>query len=108
MAKNSKIRNRASLPAKGKPGTTGHKRPGPQRSGLGGLAAAATVLVDAGKPMGCKELVARMLTRKLWSSKGKTPAATIGAAISRDIATKKEHSRFRKAGRGLFAARAAK
>ncbi len=90
-----------------KPGAApaGPKRPGPQRSGLGGLDAAATGLSGAGKPMNCKELVAQMLTRKLWSTKGKTPAATIGAALARDISAKKERSRFRKAGPGLFALR---
>ena len=55
--------------------------------------------------MNCKEQVAQMLTRKLWSTKGKTPAATIGAALTRDISVKKDQSRFRKAGSGLFALR---
>jgi hypothetical protein len=81
------------------------KRAGPKRDGVGGLAAAATVLIDVGKPMRCKELVAAMLKRRLWTSKGKTPAATIAAAITRDINAKKDGSRFRKAGPRLFALR---
>lgn len=113
MAKKNSKKNKPA-PAKAKPAPTrarpgaGPKRPGTQGAGLGGLAAAATVLIDAGKPMGCKQLVAQMLTRRLWTSKGKTPAATIGAALSRDISAKKERSRFRKAGRGLFALRGTK
>jgi hypothetical protein len=80
-------------------------RPGPKREGLGGLDAAATVLTGSPEPMGCKQLVAEMLKRKLWSTKGKTPAATIGAALGRDIQQKKDRSRFRKVGPGRFALR---
>jgi len=102
-----KTKSTAKPPVKSKPSAApaGPKRPGPQRSGLGGLDAAATVLSGANKPMNCKELVAQMLTRKLWSTKGKTPTATIGAALARDINAKKEKSRFRKAGPGLFTLR---
>jgi hypothetical protein len=112
MAKKTKSAPKPKPAAPGKPATKGEparpagsKRPGPQRSGLGGLDAAATVLTGAVKPMNCKQLVAQMLTRKLWSTRGKTPAATIGAALARDITAKKDQSRFRKAGRGLFALR---
>lgn len=70
---------------------------------LSGLDAAARILGEAGAPLGCTEMVRRMLEQGLWSTAGKTPAATINAAIIREIRHRGEGSRFRKAGRGLFA-----
>jgi HB1, ASXL, restriction endonuclease HTH domain len=70
------------------------------------LDAAAQVLAGAAQPMSAPELIAAMAARDLWSSpNGKTPAATVAAAIGREIATKGTSARFRKAGRGRFAAR---
>ena len=67
-----------------------------------GLDAAATVLAEAGKPMNTAEMVKRMLETGLWKTDGKTPAATIYAAIIREIAVKGGQSRFRKTDRGHF------
>ncbi len=67
-----------------------------------GLDAAAKVLAEAGKPMNTKEMVEQMLAKGLWKTNGKTPAATIYAAIIREIATKGDQARFRKVGRGKF------
>ena len=67
-----------------------------------GLDAAAQVLAEAGEPMGCKDMVERMLAKGLWQTGGKTPSATIYAAIIREIATKGDASRFRKTDRGRF------
>lgn len=69
---------------------------------LSGLDAAAKVLTDAGEPLGCDEMVKRMLEDGLWATEGKTPAATIYAAIIREIAKKGDASRFRKTDRGKF------
>ena len=69
----------------------------------GGLSAAVRVLGKAGQPLGCKEIVDRMLQQGYWTSNGKTPHATINAAIAREIKTKGELSRFKKVQRGLFA-----
>lgn len=70
------------------------------------LDAAATVLADATGPMRTKEMIATMSERGLWTSPGgKTPEATLYAAILREIATKGDAARFRKHDRGLFAAR---
>jgi restriction system protein len=77
-------------------------RPKKEGSQMSGLDAAAKVLAEAGKPMSCKEMVETMLAQKLWSTGGKTPQATIYAAVIREIATKKETSRFRKVDRGQF------
>jgi hypothetical protein len=69
-----------------------------------GLDAAAGVLSAARKPMRCNEVVEVILSKGLWKTGGKTPAATINAAMLREIKAKGKESRFRKAGRGLFAA----
>ena len=50
------------------------------------------------------DLAKQILDEGLWSTKGKTPAATLNAAIIREIRAKGKESRFRKTGRGLFAA----
>lgn len=70
---------------------------------LSGLDAAAKILADTGKPMRARELVNTMIERGLWKSGGKTPHATIYAAMIREIAAKKSAARFRKTDRGLFA-----
>jgi len=70
---------------------------------LSGLDAAAKVLADAGQPMRARELVDAMINGGLWKSGGKTPHATIYAAMIREIVAKKCAARFRKTDRGLFA-----
>jgi hypothetical protein len=67
-----------------------------------GLDAAAAVLAEAGTPLNTKEMVERMLATGMWQTGGKTPIATIYAAIIREIATKQDKSRFRKTERGKF------
>ncbi len=68
------------------------------------LDAAAAVLKQSGKSMNCKAMIGVMAERKLWSSpKGKTPHATLNAAMLREIGVKGGESRFKKTGRGLFA-----
>ncbi|MCO6437301.1 MAG: winged helix-turn-helix domain-containing protein [Phycisphaerae bacterium] len=67
------------------------------------LDAAATVLKSAGKPMRAQELIATMAEKGLWSSpNGKTPHATLYAAMQREERDKGEASRFHKIDRGLF------
>jgi len=70
---------------------------------LSGLDAAAQVLGEAGEPLNTKEMVKRMLDQGLWETQGKTPAATIYAAILREIQKKGAEARFEKVGRGTFA-----
>ncbi len=71
---------------------------------MGALDAAAIVLADAGKPMRSKELIAEMAKRGLWTSPGgKTPEATLYAAILREIGAKGAAARFARAGKGEFA-----
>jgi hypothetical protein len=71
---------------------------------LSGLDSAAKVLAEAGEPLRCKQIVETMLAKGYWTTSGKTPAATIYAAILREIQTKGKDARFKKTDRGLFAA----
>jgi hypothetical protein len=68
------------------------------------LDAAAQVLAKAGKPMRSHELIAAMAEQGLWKSPGgKTPHATLYAAMMREARDKGAASRFSKVDRGLFA-----
>ena len=69
---------------------------------LSGLDAAVKVLTEAGGPMKCQDMVDRMLGQGYWQTNGATPAATIYAAIVREIRDKGDDSRFRKVDRGSF------
>ena len=72
---------------------------------LSAIDAAAQVLAKAGKPMSSQELIEAMEKAGLWKSPaGKTPHATLYAAMLREIATKGKQSRFTKIDRGQFAA----
>jgi len=67
------------------------------------LAAAVKVLAEAGQPLNAKEIVERMAKAGLWKSpSGKTPWATLSAALQRSLAKQGHASPFRKAGRGKF------
>jgi hypothetical protein len=67
------------------------------------LDAAAQVLKASGQAMRAQEMIAAMSEAGLWSSpNGKTPHATLYAAILREINDKAADARFRKTGRGLF------
>ncbi len=73
---------------------------------LSGLDAAAKVLAEAGEPMTCKAMIEAMAAKGYWSSPhGKTPDATLYAAIIKEISTKRSTTRFEKTGRGQFALR---
>ncbi len=68
------------------------------------LDAAAQVLAKAEKPMRAQELIAAMAEQNLWKSPaGKTPHATLYAAMLREIGAKGDAARFKKVDRGLFA-----
>ena len=86
--------------AKAKKAHTGERRG--TSGGLSGLDAATKVLAEAKEPLRCKEIVERMLSQGLWQTKGQTPAATIYAAMTREIAAKGNNARFRKVDRGRF------
>ncbi len=69
------------------------------------LDAAAQVLAASEVPMRAKEMIAAMEAKGLWTSPGgKTPEATLYAAIIREIAAKGDKARFKKHERGVFVA----
>jgi hypothetical protein len=69
------------------------------------LDAAAQVLAASSVPMRAKEMIAAMEAKGLWKSPGgKTPEATLYAAIIREIAAKGTAARFKKHERGIFVA----
>ncbi len=73
---------------------------------LSALDAAAKVLEGSAQAMTCPELIEAMADKGYWSSpNGKTPSATLYAAIAREIATKGREARFAKTERGKFARR---
>ena len=70
---------------------------------ISALDAAATVLQKSGQAMRSQEMIAAMAEKGLWTSpNGKTPHATLYAAILREIGTKAKDARFRKVERGKF------
>jgi hypothetical protein len=75
-----------------------------QRAGkLSALDAAAQVLADAQEPMNTKAMIEAMAAKGLWTSPGgKTPHATLYAAILRELQKKRNESRFVKVDRGQF------
>jgi hypothetical protein len=76
------------------------KEPKPERHSL--LNLAAKVLAEASTPLTCKEMVEKVLATGLWTTKGRTPAATLYSAILRQIQTKGDAAAFRKTERGKF------
>lgn len=79
-------------------------KPEPKPKKVSALDAAAKVLATTGEPMTTKALIEAMTERGLWSSPGgKTPQATLYAAILREMATKGTKARFRKTAPGHFA-----
>ena len=106
--KSAQLTSARSMPkphrkASGKPPKSKAKPPR-----LSALDAAAHVLAASDKPMRAKDLIEQMEAKKLWKSPGgKTPEATLYAAMLREIAGKKSEARFKKVERGLFTATAA-
>jgi hypothetical protein len=94
---------KAGKPPKSQKGATAP----PARAGdpkkLSALDAAARVLAETGQAMSCPELIAAMAGKGYWTSPaGKTPVATLYAALTREIQTKKDQARFRKSAPGRF------
>lgn len=86
-----------------KPTTAPKSAPNNSKPQMSALAAAAQVLAEAGTPLNTRAMIEAMTARGYWTSpQGKTPHATLYAAILREIQTKGAASRFLKADRGLF------
>ncbi len=70
------------------------------------IKAALQVLKDRKVAMTCPELIDVMTTEGLWTSPGgKTPAATLYAALARSIKDLGKASPFKKSERGKFEAK---
>ncbi|HED53828.1 MAG TPA: hypothetical protein ENJ00_06465 [Phycisphaerales bacterium] len=117
-AKKATRPNTAATPAKAKPKATTKAKPAknatrandaaktakankPKR--LSGLDLAAKVLAEAKEPLQAKAIAERAIAAG-WKTNGKTPHATLYAAMIREIARKGKDARFVKTDRGLFAA----
>ena len=86
-------------PVDAKPAETKKRK----RTGMSAIDAAAKVLSEAGEPMNCQAMIDAMAAKGYWTSPGgKTPAATLYAAIAREINVKGAESRFAKIERGQF------
>ena len=84
------------------------KKAGTAKKKLSALDAAAKVLGEATEPMASKEMIEAMATKGYWTSPGgKTPHATLYAAIIREINSKGADARFVKTDRGRFALKTA-
>ncbi len=103
--KNTTTTTKATKPAKATKKEAKAKKPAAALKAdkpMSGLDAAAKVLADAKEPMNAKTMVETMLAKGYWETGGKTPQATIYAAIIREIAAKGAKARFKKTDRGLF------
>ena len=79
------------------------KPPRKSDSKLSALDAAAKVLAESGEPLTSKAMIDAMATKGYWTSPGgKTPHATLYAAILREILSKGVDARFTKTERGHF------
>ena len=65
----------------------------------------AAILVLTGRQQAdeLKDIVKAILAKKLWSTSGKTPGATLYSCILREIQKKGAEARFKKVDRGQFA-----
>lgn len=92
-------------PGKAKPAKNAKAKAEAKPKKMSALDAAAKVLTESGEPMNAKALIEAMATKGYWTSPGgKTPHATLFAAILREINTKGKEARFTKASKGHFAA----
>lgn len=71
--------------------------------GMSALDAAARVLAESKEPLASKAMIEAMAKKGYWTSPGgKTPHATLYAAMLREIKTKGKEARFVKTDRGHF------
>ena len=96
------VATKAKVDAKAAPKAKKATENKPKR--VSALDAAAQVLKAAAKPMRSQDLIAAMAEQGLWTSpNGKTPHATLYAAMLREIAANGKAARFAKVDRGMFA-----
>ena len=99
----AKVEGEAATPKTPKAGKT--KAPTAEGK-MSALDAAAKVLAEEGRPMTAKELIEAMAVKGYWTSPGgKTPEATLSAALGTEINKKSQASRFARPEPGKFALR---
>ncbi len=109
--KKSTTKKAASKKAVGKPAgskQTAVKKATPNQGHkkMSALDAAVKILSESKEPLRTKEMIERMAANGYWKSPGgRTPSATLFAAMTREINTKGKSARFKKVDRGLFAAK---
>jgi hypothetical protein len=102
VANNAKAESNGKAPTRKVKSKKANGNEKPKR--VSALDAAAQVLKGANKPMRATELIEAMAERNLWQSPGgKTPHATLYAAMVREARDKGDASRFTKVDRGMFA-----
>ena len=69
------------------------------------LSAAIQILKKSGSPLHAKDLASQMIAEGLWTSDGKTPAATVSAQLYSDIKNNGDKSPFERVGPQIFALR---
>lgn len=95
-AASAKVTTKQAASKKAAAGTNANKQ-------MSALDAAAKVLGESKEPLNSKQMIEAMATKKYWTSPGgKTPHATLYAAILREINVKGKDSRFTKTDRGHF------
>lgn len=104
--------NTATTVAKAKPKASTKAKPtknatrandAPTAKRVSSLDLASKVLAEAKEPLQAKAITERAIAAG-WQTTGKTPHATLYAAMIREIANKGKNSRFTKTDRGLFTA----
>ena len=104
--KTTKAKKTEAAPAEAAPKAKKTKAAPAKESGMSALDAAAKVLAEEKKPMNVKELIAAMAAKDYWTSPGgKTPEATLAAAIGTEINKKGDSSRFARPEPGKFTLR---
>jgi hypothetical protein len=91
----------ATKPAKPPKGKAGAPHKAAKK--LSGLDAAAKVLAESKEPLNATAIAEKAIAAG-WKTNGKTPHATLYAAMIREIAVKGRESRFKKTERGMFTA----
>jgi hypothetical protein len=100
----TKVTKTATTPETASADAVRASRPAAPHKQWSALDAAAQVLAETGQPMNCPDLIKAMAAKGYWTSpQGKTPHATLYAAILREITTKGKEARFTKTERGKFA-----
>jgi hypothetical protein len=93
----------APTPAAANPAPPATPARGASTGRLSALDAAARVLGERQEALSCKQLIEAMAAQGYWTSPaGQTPAATLYAAVQREIKRKGAAARFQKAAPGKF------